>query len=171
MEQSFDLRDQGDKTSAGDAQITICSIRQRPQLLEDAAAWFHAAWGIPLQAYRDSMQASLTADAVPQWYVALAGGQIVAGLGVIENDFHDRKDLTPNVCAVYTLPDWRCKGLAGALLRHVCRECAQKGIPTLYLLTDHTAFYERYGWQFYCMAQGDGEKTPSRMYVHHQDEG
>ena len=37
---------------------------------------------------------------------------------------------------------------------------------TLYLLTDHTGFYERCGWEFFCMAQGDGEEAPSRMYVH-----
>ena len=30
-------------------------------------------------------------------------------MGVIENDFHDRKDLTPNVCAVYTEEDCRCQ--------------------------------------------------------------
>ncbi len=40
---------------------------------------------------------------------------IVAGLGVIENDFHNRKDLAPNVCAVYTEEDCRCKGIAGKL--------------------------------------------------------
>ena len=41
-----------------------------------------------------------------------------------------------------------------------------KGIDTLYLLTDHTGFYERYGWEFLCTVQADGEATPSRMYVH-----
>lgn len=40
------------------------------------------------------------------------------------------------------------------------------GEPVLYLLTDHDSFYEHYGWEFYCMATGDGEETPSRMYVH-----
>lgn len=34
------------------------------------------------------------------------------------------------------------------------------------LATDHTSFYERYGWQFYCMVQGDGEEEPSRLYIH-----
>lgn len=27
----------------------------------------------------------------------------------------------------------------------------QKGIESLYLISDHTTFYERYGWEFYCM--------------------
>ena len=43
---------------------------------------------------------------------------------------------------------------------------AALGEPVLYLLTDHDSFYEHYGWEFYCMATGDGEETPSRMYVH-----
>lgn len=34
------------------------------------------------------------------------------------------------------------------------------------LATDNTSFYERYGWQFYCMVQGDGEEEPSRLYIH-----
>lgn len=30
--------------------------------------------------------------AVPQWYLAMEGEWIIGGMGVIENDFHDRKD-------------------------------------------------------------------------------
>ena len=106
------------------------------------------------------------AGPVPQWYLVLESSRIIGGMGVIENDFHDRKDLTPNVCAVYTEPDRRCRGIAGALLQLVCRDMHEKGIDTLYLLTDHTGFYERCGWEFFCMAQGDGEESLSRMYVH-----
>ena len=41
------------------------------------------------------------------------------------------------------------------------------GIDTLYLVTDHTGLYERYGWEFYCMVQGgDG---PARVYVNHKN--
>ena len=85
-------------------------------------------------------------------------------MGVIENDFHDRPDLTPNVCAVYVEKAWRCQGIAGALLRAVCEDMRQFEIKTLYLLTDHTNFYERYGWEFLCLVQGDGETEPARMY-------
>ena len=67
---------------------------------------------------------------------------------------------------VYTEPDCRGQGIAGALLGFVCRDMHALGIDTLYLLTDHESFYERYGWEFYCHAMGDGEETPSRMYIH-----
>lgn len=147
--------------------IEIIRIQEHPALVEPAAEWFHQKWGIPKEAYLESMEACLQSrHAVPQWYIVPDGERIVAGLGVIENDFHDRKDLTPNVCAVYVEEAYRNRGIAGKMLQFVCDDFAEKGIDTLYLLTDHTSFYERYGWVFFCMAQGDGEAEPSRMYRH-----
>lgn len=150
----------------------IINLRDCPERMDQAAAWFHEKWGIPLEAYRESMEQCLAGGSpVPQWYMAVEDGRIIGGLGVIENDFHDRKDLTPNVCAVYVEEDRRRRGIAGQLLRHVCGDMADLGIPTLYLLTDHTSFYERCGWEFFCPALGNGESEPSRMYIHRTEEG
>lgn len=147
----------------------IIRLIDRPELKERAARWFHDKWGIPLEAYTESMEDCLRVEnPVPQWYVAMEGERIVGGLGVIENDFHDRKDLAPNVCAVYTEEDRRGNGIAGTLLRCVCADMKVRGIDTLYLVTDHTSFYERYGWEFLCMVQGDGEDGLTRMYIHRE---
>lgn len=148
-------------------QYEILKLTDRPEIKERAAQWFHEKWGIPLSAYLESMEEALSGGgSVPQWYVAVEQDRIIGGLGVIANDFHDRKDLTPNVCAVYTEEDRRSQGIAGALLRYVCEDMKAKGIDTLYLVTDHTSFYERYGWEFLCMVQGDGEPDMTRMYIH-----
>lgn len=148
-------------------EYKIIRLADRPEIKEQAAQWFHEKWQIPLEAYLESMEESLTGKGpVPQWYVAVEDDRIIGGMGVIENDFHDRKDLTPNVCAVYTEEDRRGRGVAGALLNDVCEDMKKRGIDTLYLLTDHDSFYERYGWEFLCMVQGDGEPEMSRMYVH-----
>ncbi len=145
----------------------ILNLRTRPDLLPQASVWFHQKWGISQEAYAESMRAGLEhRSPVPQWYLVLNGTEIIGGAGVIENDFHDRKDLTPNVCAVYVEEAYRNRGIAGRLLQLICDEFAEQGIRTLYLLTDHTSFYERYGWEFFCMAQGDGEEKASRMYRH-----
>ena len=145
----------------------LIRLVDRPDLKERAAQWFHEKWDIPLEAYRESIEECLKQkSAVPQWYLAMEDSQIIGGLGVIENDFHDRKDLAPNVCAVYTEEAKRGQGIAGALLDMVCKDMSDRGIDTLYLVTDHTSFYERYGWKFLCMVQGDGEPGLTRMYVH-----
>lgn len=129
----------------------IIRITERPELKTAAAEWFHEKWGIPYEAYLGSMEEALSGKgAVPQWYLALYGDRIAAGMGVIANDFHDRTDLTPNVCAVFTEPDFRCQGLAGRLLGFVADDMKSGGIDALYLLTSHDSFYERYGWEYLC---------------------
>lgn len=150
-------------------EYQVLKLREHHDLLDKAAEWFHTKWGVPLEAYRESIKQCVKREGpVPQWYVAMDGGTIIGGLGVIENDFHNRKDLAPNVCAVYVEEAYRCQGIAGKLLSHVCGDMAGMGVDPLYLLTDHTSFYERYGWEYLCTAQGDGESEPSRIYVYHR---
>lgn len=163
------MRIRGKRNGKRDNEMEYQMIRlaDQPEIKDRAAQWFHEKWGIPLAAYLESMEACLKGESVvPQWYVAVEDGRIIGGMGVIGNDFHDRKDLAPNVCAVYTEEDRRGMGVAGALLHYVCADMKESGIDTLYLLTDHDSFYERYGWAFFCMAQGDRETEMSRMYVH-----
>ena len=137
-----------------------------PSVKEKAAAWFHSKWDVPEYAYLDCMDECLSGKVPYDWYLCMDEGSIIAGLGVIENDFHDREDLTPNVCAVYTEEAYRGNGIAGALLNMAVSDMKSKGIAPVYLLTDHIGFYERYGWEFFCMVQGAGEEEFFRMYVH-----
>lgn len=142
------------------------TLRECPELKNAAAEWFHDKWGVPTEAYLACMEAYLDRETEYGWYLCLDGDRIVGGLGVIENDFHDRKDLAPNVCAVYTENEYRRNGIAGHLLDMVVRDLRAKGISPVYLVTDHTGFYERYGWEFLCMVQGDGEPDMTRLYIH-----
>ena len=142
------------------------NLREKPDLLFPAAEWFHSKWGVAKEAYLACMEAYLQHETEYGWYLCLAGERVVGGLGVIANDFHNRKDLTPNICAVYTEEAYRLQGIAGKLLHMAVEDLRAKGISPVYLLTNHIGFYEKYGWEFLCMAQGDGESYLSRMYVH-----
>lgn len=146
--------------------LTYITLREQPERKEQAAQWFHSKWGVPEEAYLECMDAYLSGSTELGWYLCLDGEAIVGGLGVIENDFHDRPDLTPNVCAVYTEETHRKQGIAGRLLTMAVEDLRSKGISPAYLVTDHTGFYERYGWEFLCMVQGDGEPDMTRMYIH-----
>lgn len=148
------------------SNVRYTKLREHPSLVNDAALWFSSIWKIPESAYFSSMEMMLKEkNAVPQWYLVLYNENIIAGVGVIENDFHPRKDLTPNVCALYVIPEYRSKGIAGQLLAYVEDDMKDFGVKTLYLLTDHNSFYERYGWKFHTEVQGDGEEQTSRMYI------
>ena len=146
--------------------LSYITLRERPALEQTAAEWFHQKWGVPKEAYLECMDAYLSGETEYGWYLCLDGDAIVGGLGVIENDFHDRKDLYPNVCAVYTEEDHRGRGIAGALLNKAVEDLRSKGVSPLYLVTDHAGLYERYGWDYFCEVYCFGEEEPSRMYIH-----
>ena len=144
---------------------TILPLRDMPVLVPPAASWFSGHWGVPVEEYRKSMEQCLRhLGPVPQWYVVQDGGRLIAGAGVIENDFHDRPDLSPNLCALFVEPNQRNRGLAGRLLDFVRRDLGAMGVSQLYLVTDHTSFYERYGWTFLTMVTGD-DHLPERLYT------
>lgn len=92
-------------------KYTYVTLRQKPELKEAAAAWFHDKWKVPQEAYLACMEAYLNHETEYGWYLFL--------------------DDTP-----------------------------------IYLITDRTSFYERYGWEFLCMVQGDNEPDMTRMYIH-----
>ena len=146
--------------------FSYITLREKPQLKDSAAEWFSKRWGVPKEAYLECMDAYLRGETEYGWYLCLDDDSIVGGLGVIENDFHDRKDLKPNVCAVWTDEKYRGHGIAGKLLDLVVEDMRSKGITPLYLVSDHVGFYERYGWEFLCMAQGDDEPEMTRVYMH-----
>ena len=142
------------------------TLKETPEQKNSAALWFHSKWGVPEKAYLECMDAYLQGESEYGWYLCLNGDEIVGGLGVIENDFHDRTDLSPNVCAVYTEEKYRGQGIAGNLLNMALEDLRTKGISPVYLVTDHKGFYEKYGWEFFCTVQCHGEDGLSRMYIH-----
>lgn len=146
-------------------KLTIQELSRIPGRLEEAAGWFSQKWGIPARAYRESMEDSFSKEeGFPRWYLVLEeNGQIAAGAGVIENDFHSRKDLSPNLCALFVEEGRRRQGVASRLLDFIRKDFARMGYKKLYLVTDHTEFYEKCGWRFLTMALDDaGEKL--RLY-------
>lgn len=142
------------------------TLREYPELTDFAANWFYSKWNVSKESYLSCMKKYLNNETEYGWYLCLDGEKIVGGLGVIENDFHNRQDLTPNICAVYVEEEYRCKGIAGHLLNMAVEDMRSKGISPIYLVTNHSNFYERYGWEFLCMVQGNNEQYMSRMYIH-----
>ena len=142
------------------------ALREQPDLKQAAAAWFHAKWGVPEETYLACMDAYLKRETELGWHLCTDGDRIIAGLGVIGNDFHERKDLSPNICAVYTEESYRGRGIAGRLLDLAVEDLRSKGITPVYLVTNHAGFYEKYGWEFLCMVRSDGEPEKSRLYLH-----
>lgn len=146
--------------------LKYLSLLEIPNLIYEVAAWFNTKWGVPVEAYFECMDSFLKGNTALGWFLCMDEDKIVGGLGVINNDFHDRKDLTPNICALYVEEDYRKQGIAGKLLDMAVADLRRKNISPIYLLTDHTSFYERYGWDFFTMVKSD-DGGESRLYIHY----
>ncbi|MDT2837139.1 GNAT family N-acetyltransferase [Enterococcus durans] len=143
----------------------LIKLRERPEWKKQAAEWFSSKWHLPYSVYEESIDEAISkVQPVPQWYIVLnEDEEIIAGAGIIDNDFHDRPDLTPNLCALFVEKEYRNQGIAQEILILARKDMKNMGIERLYLVTDHTDFYERYDWEFLAMVQ-DNEGIPVRMY-------
>lgn len=141
----------------------IISVREHPEYLECAIDYFSSKWGIERAIYEDCIGHSITTkNPLPRWYLMLDGENIIGSFGLITNDFVSRQDLWPWLCALYVESSQRGRGLGGRLLAHGRREAARLGFESLYLVTDHVGYYERYGWRY--IGQGYGPSGESRIY-------
>lgn len=146
--------------------MKIIKLANHPELREQAAIWFSDKWEIPVEAYRDSIQSSIEQpEGIPQWYVIIDDTQqIIAGTGIIDNDFHERKDLSPNLCALFVDEAYRKRNIAKQLLDFARVEMKSLGFEKLYLVTDLDDFYEKCGWTFLTRVKED-EGELIKMYV------
>ena len=81
-------------------EYVYVTLRQKPELKEEAVTWFHDKWEVPQEAYLECMEAYLNHATEYGWYLCLDGRRIVGGLDVIENDFHAGKTLR-QMCVRY----------------------------------------------------------------------
>lgn len=73
-------------------------------------------------------------------------------------------ELSPWVGFVYTFPEHRGRRRAGLLFEEAERLARAEGVSKIYVSTNHTGLYEKYGFTFMAeMRDMDGE--PSRVYV------
>ena len=51
-------------------KYTYVTLRQKPELKEEAAAWFHDKWEVPQEAYLECMEAYLNHVTEYGWFFA-----------------------------------------------------------------------------------------------------
>ena len=144
---------------------TILSVREYPGYADYAIDWFASKWSIDRKEYEASVSDCIYKnESLPRWYIMLnENAEIIGGCGLIQNDFVDRVDLFPYLCALFVEKQYRGNALGAKLLQHARMDGAKLGFDKLYLCTDHTSYYEKYGWHYIATGNHPWGST-SRIY-------
>ncbi|MEA4911693.1 MAG: GNAT family N-acetyltransferase [Oscillospiraceae bacterium] len=130
--------------------MRIASLREEPARRAVMVDYFHDRFGNdknrPL--YADCLAHCTAAAPLPDWFLLLDGETPAGGCGLITNDFISRMDLWPWICALYVEPRYRGNACGALLLETAADAAKAAGFRAVYVCTDHTAYYERYGFHW-----------------------
>lgn len=132
----------------------IISIREQPDYVREAITYIQSKWPDVLPViYEDCISNCIGASApLPQWYLLRLKESTIGCSGLITNDFISRGDLYPWICALYVDEKHRGQAYGSLLLQKSKEDCARFGFANVYLATEHTGLYEKYGFRY--VAQG-----------------
>lgn len=82
---------------------------------------------------------------LPIFYIALENESIIGTYALLRNDLISRQDIFPWLACLYVSPGHRGRRIGSRLLKHALEEAEKKGHSKLYLCTDLTGYYEKYG--------------------------
>ncbi len=74
--------------------------------------------------------------------------------------------LTPWIGFVYTFPQYRGHRYVGKLFQEIEKLAQAENVQDIFISTNHTGLYEKYGCEFYQMMD-DMDGKPSRVYRKH----
>ena len=94
-------------------------------------------------------------SSIPLSFVALALGEPVGTINLIDNDDEARTHLHPWLAALVVLEPHRGQGIGTALVERLLDAAARLGYSELYLGTDAPAFYARFGATIHEHARSD----------------
>lgn len=91
------------------------------------------------------------------------GDELVSYCTYTEKDDIQPTELTPWIGFVYTFPQHRGHRYAGRLFAEIERLANEEGVDEVYLSTNHTGLYEKYGFTYKTVLT-DLDGNPSRVY-------
>jgi GNAT superfamily N-acetyltransferase len=108
-------------------------------------------------------------DDLPVSWVAMDGDTPVGMVSLKEHDLSSHPHLSPWLSALYVLPLYRRRGIAGSLISKILSNAKDRGFSKVYLFADHrnlsylSRYYSSRGWKLEEKTV-DGEGMNTEIY-------
>lgn len=139
--------------------IRIYHLSSSPGSVEQMARWAYEMWfcgnSVSFDTVLKDYKKRCNRNSFPSSFIAKDGDIVCGMVSIKDHDLISRKDLSPWVSSLFVKPEYRCKGIAGALLRVCDREVIRLNYNKLYLFADYRnseyleKFYTLRGWKYY----------------------
>ena len=132
--------------------LQIDYLSNHEEFIPAVALWLKEQWGflepeITLEDTILEFKLRFRPGGIPNAIVALVGGRLAGTASLIEDDMPERPDLSPWLASVFVHPDYRCRGIAEAMINRIIYEARAIGIKRLYLFTfESGTYYQKLGW-------------------------
>ncbi|MDE6743928.1 MAG: GNAT family N-acetyltransferase [Lachnospiraceae bacterium] len=104
----------------------------------------------------------------PKVLMLTNGDELISFCTYSEKDDIQPTLLTPWMGFVYTFPQYRGHRYVGKLFQEIEKIAKAENVHDIFISTNHTGLYEKYGCEFYQM-MNDVNDEPSRVYRKHID--
>lgn len=97
-------------------------------------------------------------------FLLTEGETLISFCTLAEQDDIRNPEFSPWIGFVYTFPQYRGNRYMGKLLEHAYEIAKEEGAEKIYISTNATGLYEKYGYTFYRIMK-DIENEDSRVYT------
>jgi predicted N-acetyltransferase YhbS len=143
--------------------LQILSLRVNPRLIEACHGLVKDCFGDLDLIHKQLEDTLASSDKLPQAYLLLKGGEVVAWVGLCVNDPIQTDAYTPIIGPLMVAERERKFGYGALLLYHARGEAGKLGFDKVYLTSSHIGYYERFGFREIAMTKYFND-SPTKVY-------
>ena len=141
----------------------LYNLKDKPDYLKEFVLSCHDEWGTPWKAaeakqkLNEKIELNLKRLEKELTLILLEGEELAGFVSLLEKDCEERPLLSPWYATLYVKEKYRGCNLTQILTTAILKEAKLMGFDKVYLKTELTNFYEKYGFSFLEML-ANGEK-------------
>jgi len=134
------------------SKIAIKNLLEFPEFTNEVSYWIWSEWhkkeGTSLDDIKFRTEHSQGRVDIPQTFIALYNNELIGTVSLWNNERAFTQNLRPWLACLFVKNQFRKQGVGKVLQSFAIQKAKAMGYNKLYLMTEHTGYYEKLGWKF-----------------------